>query len=117
MTAIGNDEGYDQIFQKQLEVLFNDGDILVAISASGNSPNIMKAIEYVKSKNGYVVGLTGFDGGKLKQASDLSIHLDTPKGEYGPVEDFHMIVDHLVGTYLRLHTFNRAVSSSKCNTF
>lgn len=100
LTALGNDEGYDFIFQKQLEVLIEKGDILVAISASGNSPNLIKAVEFVKSKGNKVIGLTGFDGGKLKALSDISVHLNTPKGEYGPVEDFHMIIDHLIGTYL-----------------
>jgi D-sedoheptulose 7-phosphate isomerase len=100
MTAIGNDYGFENIFVKQLEAVFNDGDLLVAISASGNSPNLLNAVEYVKSRNGITVGLTGFDGGKLKELSDYSIHIKTDKGEYGPVEDVHMVLDHVIGTYL-----------------
>jgi D-sedoheptulose 7-phosphate isomerase len=100
ITAIGNDYGYDQVFVKQLESYFKTGDILVAISASGNSPNILKAVEYVNYNKGIVVGLTGFDGGKLKNLVDIAIHVPTEKGDYGPVEDVHMILDHLIGTYL-----------------
>ena len=100
LTALGNDDGYNEIFVRQLEILMEPGDLLVAISASGNSPNIIKAVEYTKSQGNKVIGLTGFDGGKLKELSDINLHLQTAKGEYGPVEDFHMILDHLIGTYL-----------------
>ena len=100
MTALANDEGYDAMFVDQLKVHFRDGDSLVAISASGNSPNIIAAVEYAKTRNATVVGLTGFDGGKLRPLSDISLHVDTAKGEYGPVEDLHMIFDHLIGSYL-----------------
>lgn len=100
ITALANDEGYNEIFIKQLEVLMNPGDIVFAISASGNSPNIIKAVEYAKSKGNKVVGLTGFEGGKLKALSDVKLHVETEKAEYGPVEDFHMILDHVIGTYL-----------------
>ena len=100
ITALANDEGYNEIFIKQLEVLMNPGDVVFALSASGNSPNIIKAVEYAKSKGNKVVGLSGFDGGKLKALSDVKLHVETEKGEYGPVEDFHMILDHVIGTYL-----------------
>lgn len=100
MTALANDEGYDRIFVDQLKVLMRDGDPLVAISASGNSPNVVSAVDYAKSRGATVVGLTGFDGGKLKERADISLHVQTAKGEYGPVEDMHMIFDHLIGSYL-----------------
>lgn len=100
MTALANDEGYDRMFVDQLRVHLRDGDALVAISASGNSPNLIEAVDYAKSRGAVVVGLTGFDGGKLKQKSDISLHVATAKGEYGPVEDVHMIFDHLIGSYL-----------------
>lgn len=85
---------------KQLEAIFCDGDLIVAISASGNSPNVIKAIEYAKKRNGITIGLTGFDGGKLNKCVDYAVHVPTEKGEYGPVEDIHMIFDHIIGTYL-----------------
>lgn len=100
LTAIGNDFGYDDIFVLQLKTLLKKDDIVVAISASGNSPNIVKAIQYAKSHGAYVIGLSGFDGGKLASLSDLSLCVKTPKGEYGPVEDLHMVFDHLLGSYL-----------------
>ncbi|MBI1202281.1 MAG: SIS domain-containing protein [Rhodopseudomonas sp.] len=100
MTAIANDFGYDELFTKQLEILMEPGDIVVAISASGNSPNVVKAIELAKSRGNKTVVLTGFDGGKMRQIADLAVHIQTAKGEYGPVEDMHMFLDHLVGTYL-----------------
>jgi len=100
MTAIANDFGYEQLFVKQLEAVYREGDLLVAISASGNSPNVLKAVEYVKDRGGTTIGLTGFDGGELKRMVDYALHVPTQKGEYGPVEDVHMIFDHVIGTYL-----------------
>jgi D-sedoheptulose 7-phosphate isomerase len=100
MTAIANDDGYDNIFVNQLRIHYRDGDKLVAISASGNSPNIVAAAKWVKSKGGKIISLTGFGGGELKRISDISVHVETPKDEYGPVEDIHMIIDHLVANWL-----------------
>ena len=113
MTAIANDEGYQNLFVDQLKVHMRDGDALVAISASGNSPNVIAAIDYAKSRGATVVGLSGFDGGRLRDVADISIHVDTAKGEYGPVEDLHMVVDHLVGSYLMARVRN---SSSQGGT-
>lgn len=101
-SAIGNDDGYDLVYVNQLKVLYEPGDILVAISASGNSPNVVKAAEYVRQLGGLVIGLVGFDGGKLKELSDIAIVAETAKGQYGPVEDVHMILDHLAATWLML---------------
>jgi D-sedoheptulose 7-phosphate isomerase len=101
MTAVANDFGYDRLFVDQLKLHYRPGDKLVAISASGNSPNIINAGEWVKKRGGTVIGFTGFDGGRLKEISDIVIHVATPKGEYGPVEDIHMVVDHLVYMWLR----------------
>jgi len=101
MTAIANDFGYDELFVYQLRAHYRPGDRLVAISASGNSPNVIAAAEWIKKRRGTVIGLVGFDGGKLKEYCDILIHIRTPKGEYGPVEDVHMILDHLIYTWLR----------------
>ncbi|MEO5364135.1 MAG: SIS domain-containing protein [Magnetococcus sp. DMHC-8] len=102
ITAIGNDFGYDQVFVRQLENQMDAGDVVVAISASGNSPNLLRAIEYAREHGGLTVGLTGFDGGQLRGMVQLSVHVPSNPGEYGPVEDVHMILDHLVGGYLML---------------
>lgn len=101
LTALGNDRGYPDIFVGQLEGLFQPGDALVAISASGNSPNVLRALEYANAHGGTTVGLTGFDAGQMKALCHLCIHVETPKGEYGPVESIHLILDHLVTGYLR----------------
>ena len=100
LTCLANDEGYDRMFVDQLKVHMRDGDSLVAISASGNSPNVIEAVDYARSRGATVVGLTGFDGGTLRGKSDISLHVQTARGEYGPVEDIHMIFDHIVGSYL-----------------
>jgi D-sedoheptulose 7-phosphate isomerase len=100
ITALANDEGYESIFTDQLKVQMRAGDSVVAISASGNSPNIIAAVDYAKTRNATIVGLTGFDGGALRDKSDISLHVQTARGEYGPVEDIHMIFDHLIGSYL-----------------
>lgn len=103
VTAIGNDDGFEEIFVKQLEVYLETGDLVVAISASGNSPNVIKAVQLCKRRGNSVVGITGFDGGELKKICDINVHVQTEKAEYGPVEDVHMVLDHLLGSYLIRH--------------
>jgi D-sedoheptulose 7-phosphate isomerase len=95
ITAVGNDFGYDQIFSKQLGLLYKEDDVLLVISASGNSPNLLRAAEWVKEKGGTVLGFLGFDGGKLKDLCTHAITIKTPHGEYGPVEDTHLVLSHL----------------------
>lgn len=106
ITAIANDDGYENIFLQQLQTLATAGDTIVCISASGNSKNLIKAIEYAKENNIYVVGLTAFDGGFLKENCDLNIHVPTKIGEYGPAEDLHMVICGLVGSYFRAKFLN-----------
>jgi len=98
-TAIANDTGYENIFYMQLKDILKSQDILIAISCSGNSANIIKAAEYAKKIGTRVIGLTGFSGGKLKKICDINFHVDTTVGEYGLVEDTHMIYDHMVYSY------------------
>jgi D-sedoheptulose 7-phosphate isomerase len=98
-TAIANDIGYESIFYMQLKDILQSKDVLIAISCSGNSPNIIKAVDYANQIGSKVIGLTGFDGGDLKVKSDINIHVSTPKGEYGLVEDIHMIYDHMIYSY------------------
>ena len=100
ITAIGNDFGYVDIFERQLRVLGKAGDVLVGISASGNSPNLLKAYDAAKEIGIKTVALTAFDGGKMRKVADEGIHVPTGLKEYGPAEDAHMILDHLVGAYL-----------------
>jgi D-sedoheptulose 7-phosphate isomerase len=100
LSAIGNDFGYEEIFVRQLKVLAKKGDVLVGISASGNSQNIINAFNFAKIAEVKCVAITAFDGGKMKLIADEGIHVPTDKQEYGPAEDAHMILDHLVGGYL-----------------
>ena len=100
ITAIANDDGYEKIFSQQLEVLLKKQDVVIAISASGNSPNLLDAIDTAKKMNTITVGISAFDGGEMKERVDVSLHVPTEKGEYGPAEDAHMVLDHLVSNYL-----------------
>ena len=108
VTAISNDDGYENIFVMQLQALMKKGDAVVAISASGNSKNLIRALEYANSKGIVTVGITSFDGGQLRQIAKLGVHVPANKGEYGPAEDAHMVLNHLIGAYL-----NRLVASEK----
>jgi D-sedoheptulose 7-phosphate isomerase len=100
ITAISNDFGYEEIFVRQLRVLGKRGDVVVGISASGNSPNLLRAFEYARVAGIKTVAITAFDGGKMKAVADEGIHVITGLKEYGPAEDAHMVLDHLVGAYL-----------------
>jgi D-sedoheptulose 7-phosphate isomerase len=100
LTAIANDDGYDEVFIQQLRFQLHQGDLVVAISVSGNSPNVVAAVEYAKSAGARTVALTGFDGGKLHKLADVIVHVPTNPGEYGVAEDAHMVLDHLIGAYL-----------------
>lgn len=102
ITALANDYGYETVFVKQIDERFRKGDVLVAISASGNSPNIVNAAKRAKELGGIVIGLVGFDGGKLAAICDHLLHVRTAGGEYGPVEDVHMILDHMITTYIMM---------------
>ncbi len=100
ITCLANDIGYENIFYWQLRNLMRPGDVVVGISASGNSPNTVKALEYADQNGGVPVAIVGFDGGKMKQIARHVIHVETDNGEYGPVEDVHVVLDHLITKYL-----------------
>jgi len=100
LTSIANDFGYERVFVQQLQGHLHPDDLVVAISVSGNSPNVLAAVEYARSCGVRVAALTGFDGGRLRELADVVVHVPTNPGEYGPAEDAHMIVDHLVGAYI-----------------
>lgn len=94
VTAIANDIGYEQIFVVPLKGRMKKGDILIAISGSGNSKNILLAAEYAKSIGNKVIAFTGFDGGGLYKIADVNIHL--PLRDMQKAEDAHMIMLHLI---------------------
>ena len=99
MTAVANDESYEEIFRQQLINLARPNDILVLISSSGNSPNIVKAAECGKELGLIVIGLTGFNGGKLKQIAHYSGHVSHNK--YEICENIHDIFGQFLAQYLR----------------
>lgn len=101
VTAISNDVGYENIFINQLKIHYRPGDCIIVISASGNSPNVVKAAEWVKSQGGKIVGFLGFTGGELKNICDVKIHVETESGEYGPVEDAHLIINHILAHWFQ----------------
>ncbi len=95
LTAYANDISYDAVFVEQLKNFANPDDVLIAISASGNSPNVIHAVEYARSIGVYTIGLSGRDGGKLRPLADLSMHVD--HSHMGRVEDAHMVICHMIG--------------------
>ncbi|MBU6500577.1 MAG: SIS domain-containing protein [Patescibacteria group bacterium] len=101
MTAWANDIGYDMVFAGPLQNYLQDSDVVIAISSSGNSPNVIKAVELAKKRNVPVIGLTGFDGGKLNELADAKILVKTKKGDYGVVEGVHGVVLHLMTEYFK----------------
>ncbi|MBL8026602.1 MAG: SIS domain-containing protein [Fibrobacteres bacterium] len=94
LTALSNDYCYEDVFKKQLEIFYQPKDMLIAISASGNSKNIVRAVDYVKGNYGTVIGLTGFKGGYLYEKSDVALHV--PFDDFGIVEDLHLMISHIV---------------------
>jgi D-sedoheptulose 7-phosphate isomerase len=101
MTAVSNDLSYEQVFALQIKLLANPGDILICFSASGNSLNIVEAINVAKSLGVYTVAITGFNGGLAKQNADFSIHIQTKEGSYGVVEDVHLTISHILTEIIR----------------
>lgn len=101
ITAIGNDFGFEFIFSKQLSNLAIRGDLLVTLSASGNSQNILSAMNWAKTNGLSNLALTGFDGGMAKLRADFSLHVPTAIGEYGVVEDAHSILCHYLSSQFR----------------
>jgi D-sedoheptulose 7-phosphate isomerase len=103
ITAIANDMDYSSIFAQQLKLLGKQGDLLIVISASGNSNNLIKAVEVASELGMESHSLTGFDGGKLKQLTlGRNIHVETSKGAYGLVEDAHLAICHVITECIRL---------------
>ena len=109
LTAWGNDTSYKYIFSSQLENLYQKGDILMCISASGNSPNIVQAAKFVKKHNGTVLSLPCFNGEKLKKYADCFLQINDI--HYGRIEDVHQITSHIISFYLKTYAtqilFNR----------
>lgn len=111
VLAIANDISFDEIFRFQLRGRLSEGDLVVALSGSGNSKNVLNAVQYAKERGNQVIGLTGFDGGQLSSICDIS--LNAPVNSMQITEDIHMIFDHLIMAVLygslagRSHIINK----------
>lgn len=99
ITAIGNDLSFDDIFSRQLENLLGPKDVVMLVSGSGNSPNLLRAAEYANSKGALTVGLLGFDGGKLKGLVKVAVLVESD--QYGVIEDLHMSIGHILTFFLK----------------
>lgn len=99
MTAYGNDLGFDDIFVQQLRNLVETDDIVIALTGSGNSPNVVKAVEYAKLCGAKTIGILGFKtGGKLGKIVDYSIIVDS--NHYGPIEDIQLTLSHMIAAWI-----------------
>ena len=94
IMAVANDIGFGEVFRFQLRGRARPGDVIIAISGSGNSENVINAVEYAGELGCKIIGLTGYDGGRLKQLSDISLHV--PVRSMQITEDIHMVFDHLM---------------------
>jgi len=101
ITATGNDVSFDQVFSRQLIHLAQRGDILIAVSASGNSPNVLACMDAAKDLGLTTIAFTGFDGGRSAAMADLLVHVPTRIGAYGPVEDVLLMVNHMITEQLK----------------
>ncbi len=101
ITALGNDIAFDEIFRQQLINLMNEGDVVIAISASGNSPDLVRALEYAREKHGHIVSLAGFQGGKIREMSEVCMVAEM--SSYERIEDMHLMILHMVVCFMKAH--------------
>ena len=99
LTAVANDTGYENVFVYQLQSQSGPGDVLVAVSSSGRSPNIIRALTWARDSGLHTIAVTGFDGGAAKAAAEVSVHVDCTN--YGIVEDLHQAIMHALAQYIR----------------
>ncbi|HEY3463148.1 MAG TPA: SIS domain-containing protein [Gaiellaceae bacterium] len=99
LTSLANDLGYENVFREQLENLVRPGDLLIALSASGRSPNVLKALRYAQAQCAQTACLLGFDGGDAASLCDVAIIV--PTEDYGVVEDVHLIINHILVDYFK----------------
>lgn len=100
LTALANDEGYDRVFAGQLENFARPGDVLLLISASGNSPNLLEAVRLAAHRGVNTIALVGFDGGRLRSLVDCCVWVESEQGLYGPVETAHVVIGDILTTAL-----------------
>ena len=106
LTAYANDEGYESVFAQQLANLVQPKDVVIAISASGNSKNVLNAIEEAQKHDVVTIGFTGFDGGRLGQIVNINIHVKSDVIEH--VEDIHLMLEHVIVKTIKERTRSKA---------
>ncbi|MFZ5917860.1 MAG: SIS domain-containing protein [Chloroflexota bacterium] len=111
ITAWANDTAYENVFAEQLDALVRPGDVVIGISGSGNSENVLRAIRLANERGATTVGLTGYDGGRLKGMVALSVHVPHPNMEQ--VEDAHLILEHMICTTLRAELRDHAAGQTE----
>ncbi len=99
LTAIANDMGYENVFVFQLQSQARPGDVLIAVSSSGRSPNIVRALTWARDNGLHTIAITGFDGGAARTVADAGVHVDSTN--YGVVEDLHQAIMHALAQYIR----------------
>lgn len=110
MTAYANDEGYQTIFEQQLRTFAKPNDVVIAISGSGNSPNVIKAIEWANANGLHTVGVTGFGGGKLKEIAKTSVHV--PLNDMCTSESVHSVIFHYMAIELQKRLYAERVEAA-----
>lgn len=99
LTAIANDVGYENVFVYQLQSQSRPGDVLIAVSSSGRSPNIVRALNWARENGLRTIAITGFDGGAARMVAEVSVHVDC--ANYGVIEDLHQAIMHALAQYIR----------------
>ncbi|MBV9100417.1 MAG: SIS domain-containing protein [Candidatus Dormibacteraeota bacterium] len=99
VTAWANDASYERVFAEQLMNVLNAGDVVIAVSASGNSPNVLAAVDVARVLDAVTVGLVGFSGGRLQRSVDAAVHVAAD--DYGVVEDCHLVLEHAITDSVR----------------
>jgi D-sedoheptulose 7-phosphate isomerase len=112
MTAWANDASYEDVFAEQLESLVRKDDIALAISGSGNSPNVLKALDVARNAGAFTIGLTGFKGGRMKELCDLCVIV--PSDSMQVIEDLHVCVNHAIFSTLRAKMCNSGLKHLPC---
>jgi len=112
-SAYANDEGYENVFSQQLANLVQPGDVIIGISASGNSKNVLNAIEEAQKRNVTTIGFTGFDGGFLGQMVDVNIHVKSDVIEH--VEDIHLMLEHIIIKAIKERTQPKMITTAVVN--
>jgi len=106
LTALGNDVSYEDGISEQLKYYLKPGDAFLVVSSSGNSPNVVKAVEYANAQGAETVAFVGFKGGKLNEVAKTSVHIAVDN--YGIVEDLHMSLIHVLTQYMKARSLKRA---------